>query len=302
MHRFASQKSTRPQTRTALVASAVIAAACGVVGPAASHVHAAAIPFSTSTFTLNHSTVEDQDQGDKPTITGGVLTLTAGKQSDANSVFYNTALPVSAPFTVSFVYQATAVTAGGTGNTVFGADGATFTIAAVSDGLSQIGGRGSGLGYGNNDSGNNRSNNFIANSAAVELTDYPVTGATSFNTGIVTSGAAGGAAGNFTQAGALLFSDPTLVNLTYNGTTLAETLTDQTTGGTFTLTPFAVNLATQTLGTTAYFGFTAGSGGDSSTQTISNFSVTPTGVPEPASIGLAAFAGMGLLARRRRGA
>ena len=110
----------------------------------------AAIPFRSSTFTLNHSTFKDQARGDKPTITNG-------GPSDANSSFYTTPLSVGGPFTASFVYQAVNPTGGGSGAAQFGADGITFTIETTgsTDGTPatmQIGGRGSGLGYGNNDS------------------------------------------------------------------------------------------------------------------------------------------------------
>ena len=75
----------------------------------------AAIPFRSSTFTLNHSTFKDQARGDKPRITGGVLTITNGGPSDANSSFYTTPLSVGGPFTASFVYQAVNPTGGGSG-------------------------------------------------------------------------------------------------------------------------------------------------------------------------------------------
>ena len=283
----------------------ICAAAVTVGLMSASAVRATPIPISTSTFTLNHSTFEDQNSGDIPTVTNGVLTITNNGKSDANSSFYTTPVPVSGPFTASFVYQAGAPSAGGTGSTQFGADGITFVIetTASTDGTpatGQIGGRGAGLGYGTNDSGSGRPAalpNYIANSTAVELTDYPQTGTTSFLTGIVTAGATGAAAGNYTAAGSLLFSDPTLVNLTYTGTALSETLTDQTTGATFTLPAVTENLAGIVGGPTAYIGFTAGTGGDSSTETISNLTFS---VPEPASVGLLAVGGAGLLARRRR--
>ncbi len=299
---------TKPRRSGAAGVLGAAAMVGGVAGSATAH--AAAIPFTASTFTLNHSTFEDQNSGDIPTVLSTTsLRLTNSGNSDANSSFYTTPVAINAPFTASFVYQATGPTGGmNAANDVFGADGITFVIETTgsTDGTpatGQIGGRGAGLGYGNNDSTSGRPAtlpNFIANSTAVELTDYPQTGTTSFLTGIVTAGSTGTAAGNFTAAGSLLFSDPTLVNLVYNGTTLTETLTDQTSGATFALPAVTENLATIVGGSTAFIGFTAGSGGDSAVQTVSNLTFTPTGVPEPTSAALAAAGVTGLLARRRR--
>ena len=283
----------------ALVLSTMVA---GVTIGLAGSAHANSIPFSTGTFTLNHSTYEDQNSFDSPTVTSSsTLTMTNEGDSDANSAFYTTPV-ASGPFTASFVYQAVNPGGGGGGLNQYGADGVTFTIETVNstDGTpatGQIGGRGSGLGWGNNDSNSGRPStlpNYIANSVAVELTDYQ-----QFQTGIVTAGPGGAAAGNYTTAGSLEFSDPTLVNLIYTGTYLDETLTDETTLATYTLAPVAVNIPGIVGGSTAYIGFTAGSGGDSSTETISNLSFTST-VPEPTTLSLLAVASAGLLARRRR--
>jgi hypothetical protein len=77
-------------------------------------------------------------------------------------------------------------------------------------------------------------------------------------------------------------------------------LTDETTLATYTLPAYTVNIASVVGGPTAYIGFTAGSGGDSSTETISSLAFTPAAVPEPASIGAIALGGIALAARRRR--
>jgi hypothetical protein len=89
----------------------------------------------------------------------------------------------------------------------------------------------------------------------------------------------------------LASGDPILVSLSYNGSTLTETLTDQTTSQTFH-TSYAVDLA-GVLGSTALVGFTGSTGGGSSVQTITNFTYAPTSVPEPGSFVLL---GIGLVA------
>jgi hypothetical protein len=275
--------------QTSMVAA--IAAALGLT----SALHAAAITISPSTFTLNHSTHEDQDSHDIPTASGGVLTLLNGGASDANSAFYETPVSLTAPFTASFVMQATNPTGGGSGFSSYGADGYTFTIASLSDGTGLYGGRGSGLGWGNNDSNGRTPPNYIPNSVATEYTVYPGN-AESFETGVVSAGAGGASAGNYTPTG-LLFSDPTLVTITYDGTYLNETLFDESTSASYTLPPVAENLSS-IVGTTGYIGFTGGSGGDSSTVQISSLSFGA--VPEPTSMTLLGVGAAALLGRRRR--
>jgi hypothetical protein len=274
----------------------IVAAAAAALG-IGSTLHASMIPFSSSTFTLNHSTTEDQNSGDIPTISGGVLTLMNGGASDANSSFYTTPVSLTSPFTVSFVMQATNPTGGGSGFTTYGADGYTFTIAALSDGTGDYGGRGSGLGWGNNDSNGRTPPNYIANSVAAEYTIYPG-GSQSFETGVVSAGSGGASAGNYNLTG-VMFSDPTLVTITYTGTTVSETLLDTVSNATYTLPPVAENLSS-IVGSSGYIGFTGGSGGDSSTVQISSLSVTPVGVPEPTSIALLSIGAVTLLGRRRR--
>ena len=74
---------------------------------------------------------------------------------------------------------------------------------------------------------------------------------------------------------------------------MSETPTDQTTLATFTLPAVTENIAAIVGGSTAYIGSTAGSGGDSSTETVGALSFTPTVVPEPTTLAT-------LVARRRR--
>ena len=113
--------------------------------------------------------------------------------------------------------------------------------------------------------------------------------------GIARSGAAGGrgiafnangiiapTVNNFngTNAGVDLSSgDPIQVSITYNGTqhTLTETLTDPTSSNapnTFTYTFYGIDYNAILGGTSAFVGFTGGTGGLNANQQVSNFSFT----------------------------
>ncbi len=67
-------------------------------------------------------------------------------------------------------------------------------------------------------------------------------------------------------------NDPIAVLLSYNGTTnvLTETLKDTVTSATFS-TSYTSDLASVLGASTAWVGFTGGTGAGSSTQTVSNF-------------------------------
>ncbi len=183
------------------------------------------------------------------TISGDVLTLTDNGGYEARSAFYDTPLPVNAPFQATFTYQAS-----GSSDP---ADGAAFVLENDPAGAGGVGGTGSDLGYGG-----------ITPSAAVEFNVY--SGHTR-GTGYYNDGQTGGNGGSdYIATGPvnLASGDPIQVDLTYDGINLVETLTDQTTGATFITTYDNVNLADQLGGNTAYVGFTGGTGGSASTQTI----------------------------------
>jgi hypothetical protein len=198
-------------------------------------------------------------------------------------------------FTTKFTYS---VTAGY-------ADGIAFVLqndprgaSAVSTPTSSVG---SALGYG----GTNK----ITNSAAVEFEIYPF--GSSYGTAFGAGGLIPGDLGNPTTqyssttpvnigtqpvAGGHYISDfqPADVTLVYNGPaqTLTETLYGETEQTTFTTTYTGVDYASLVGGASAYVGFTAGTGGATSTQSISNFSYS-TNLSAPQSIGNAISATSG---------
>jgi hypothetical protein len=217
-----------------------------------------------STFTLNGGA----------TATSSVLTVTDNGGSEARSAFFNTKQSVTA-FNVNFVYTASGDKA---------ADGAAFVLQNSGSGASALGAAGGSLGY----SG-------ITPSAAFELNLYgPNTTGAAFKT----NGSTGGYAATGTVN--IASGDPIAVVLSYNGSVLSATLTDQTTSATYS-TAYVTNLASVLGSSTAFVGFTGGTGGSAATQTISNF--TFVSAPEPGSVALIGSAFLpfaGLIVRRRR--
>jgi autotransporter-associated beta strand protein len=213
---------------------------------------------SNSTWTINSTTITS------PAITNGVLTLTDGNNSEARSAFYNTPMPTTAPFTVSFNYQ---MRRGSTG--AITADGMAFVLQDDPRGASALGGAGGQLGYGDGGSGN-------------QITPSVGTG---FNIYYFVSSPNGLSFGVSASNGSLVNSgttgpvnvesqDPIRVVLSYDGSNMfTESLTDLGNNATYTTSYAVGNLATS-LGNTAYLGFTGATGGDNATQTISNFSTS----------------------------
>ena len=199
------------------------------------------------------------------------LQLTNGGANEASSAFYNTPVNIQS-FTTDFTMQLS--------NAV--ADGMTFTIQNV--GPTALGPAGGGLGYGpdlptNPDPSPNTP---IANSVAVKFDFFSNAGEGTDSTGLYTNGASPTTpAVDMTSSGVILDSGDTMaVHLAYDGTNLALTITDNVVNKTFTQT-WLINIPQTVGGNTAYVGFTAGTGGSSSSQKIETWSFTsnisPTG-------------------------
>ena len=166
--------------------------------------------------------------------------------------------PVSvAKFTASFDYQATPQ-GGGL------ADGLAFILQDSGAGINALGGDGSSLGYGDV---TGTGGTVIARSAAVEFNVYSGhTQGTNF--------AENGSTETYNSTIPVDFwdtGDTIQVALSYNGSTLTETLTDLVNGNSYSTSYDNVNLS-QILGSdTAHVGFSAATGGGASPQTVSNF-------------------------------
>ncbi len=212
---------------------------------------------SASALTLNGAAVNGAD-----------LELTNGGGGEASSAFSTSAINIT-HFTTQFTLLLT-----GSANT---ADGFTFCIQGV--GASAVGAGGGDLGFGG-----------INNSVALKFDLYDNNGEGTDSTGLFTDGADPFNVGsvNLTNTGINLHSgDPMNVSLSYDGTTLTETIIDPVANVTATES-YTIDIPSTVGGNTAYVGFTAGTGGLTSTQYITSWAYTPTTVSPNAPSGLGA--------------
>jgi hypothetical protein len=157
------------------------------------------------------------------------------------------------------------------------ADGMAFVIQNV--GTTALGPSGGGLGYGPDTTGGTGG---IPSSVAVKFDLYSNAGEGTNSTGLYTNGAsptipAVTLGGNVNLHSGDVFN----VHMTYNGTTLTMTITDANVPvDTFT-TSWAVNIPGAVGASTAFAGFTAGTGGQTATQEILTWTFTSSasGVP-----------------------
>lgn len=192
------------------------------------------------------------------TISNGVLQLTDGGTYEAGSAF--SAQPVDVQsFVTTFTFQLTNAQA----------DGFTFTVQNNSP--QALGAFGGELGY-----GAMPGHPGIPNSVALKFDLFNNAGEGNNSTGVYPNGANPNTpATDMTPSGVDLHSgDVMQAQIIYDGADLHLTLTDTTTNAVFQHT-FAVNIP-QTIGsTTAYVGFTGGTGALAATQQILSWSYTP---------------------------
>jgi alpha-L-arabinofuranosidase len=182
------------------------------------------------------------------TVGSGALEITDGGGSEARSAWYSSRVPVNS-FTTDFTLLTTNASA----------DGLTFTIQNT--GLTALGAVGGSLGYAG-----------IGKSVALKFDLYNSAGEGSNSTGVYLNGAQPKLPStDLTSTGIDLHSGHQIrVHLTYDGTTLIETLTDATTNATVT-EQFPVNIPGAVGATTAYVGFTGATGGATAVQKVLNW-------------------------------
>ncbi|HEY2351283.1 MAG TPA: chitobiase/beta-hexosaminidase C-terminal domain-containing protein, partial [Candidatus Acidoferrum sp.] len=199
--------------------------------------------FTTGSMVLNGNA----------SISGTSLTVTPNSPSQASSAWFPTAVNVQ-NFTNDFTFQLTA------GSPT--ADG--FTFALQNNSTAAIGGGGGNLGYMG-----------IGKSIAVKFDLYDNSGEGTDSTGLYLNGVAPMTpAVDMTGSGIDLHSGHVFqVHMTYDGTNLAMTITDNSTAATFTQS-WAVDIPGTVGSTTAFAGFTGGTGGISALQKILTWTLT----------------------------
>jgi Legume lectin domain/Chitobiase/beta-hexosaminidase C-terminal domain/Fn3 associated len=231
-------------------------------------------PAVTATFTINPSAATINFGVGFSTPTGiqfngstdlddSRLQLTNGAANEAGSAFFTTPMNITS-FTTDFTFQLSDAMA----------DGITFTIQNSSAGAKALGPTGGGLGYGPDSIGGTGG---ISNSVAVKYDLYNNNGEGEDSTGLYTNGASPTTpATDMTSSGVILNNGDTMtVHITYNGTTLAMTITDSTVNATFS-TSWPINIPQTIGGNTAFVGFTGGTGGETASQKIETWTFAST--------------------------
>ena len=204
--------------------------------------------FTTSGLQLNGSA----------SVSGTRLRLTSGGSNQAGSAFFSTLVGVQS-FTTDFSFQLTNANA----------DGFTFAIQSVAP--TALGGAGGYLGYAG-----------IARSVAIKFDVYDNLGEGNDSLGVYTGGGIPTTpATNLAGAGIDLHSGHAFqAHVTYDGSSLSVTLTDTVTQALFTWrTPIDIPGAVG--GTSAYVGFTGGTGGLTAVQEILAWTYAPGTTPPP---------------------
>jgi hypothetical protein len=236
---------------------------------------------------------------------GTVLRVTPAVIGQAGAAYSTTAVPLGVNNAFSTQFQFRFTSPGG----IDPADGITFVLAASPTGL---GVGGFGIGYGGvpnsvaiefdtfENGGVDSSSNHVAIDTGGNLTDTDLTNVYGVSNCVL---------GTNTTPGCMSDGNLWTANLSYDGSNLTANLFDPAVGTTFTaINAFPINLASLLGQSTAFVGFTSGTGSGWENHDIINwqFSNTPQlgNAPEPASLlllgsGLLGMAAFALKTRRR---
>ena len=247
---------TTPTTTTADSGSTFQVVVSNAAGPVTSNAAMLTVnpaPSPTVNFNSGFAGATTLTLNGGATISGTRLRLTDGGTNEARSAFFTTLVNVQS-FTNDFSFQLTSPNG----------DGFTFTIQ--NSGLTALGPSGGGLGYGPDQPTKPPG---IGKSVAVKFDLTSNYGEGNDSTGMYTNGASPTfPAIDMTSSGVNLHSGDVMnVHMTYDGTTLAMTITDATAGKSFTAS-WAVNIPSVVGASSAYAGFTAGTGSLTATQEI----------------------------------
>ena len=185
-------------------------------------------------------------------IQGTTLQLVDGGANETHTIYFSTAVAVTT-FTTDFDFQ------------ILNPAGGGFTFILQNQGLNAVGlAGGSGLGSHN-----------INSSVAIKFDIFNNAGEGNDSTGVYLDGASPTVpAVDITPSGIELNSGDELhAHMVYDGTNLTLTITDSSTGDTFTHT-FAVNIPQTVGGNTAFVGFTSATGGSTSIDDVLDWTYT----------------------------
>ena len=297
---------------TRLTVLAILAAACGA-GVGRAQVVSCPAPTYSPDFSSNQSCLtlnRSNPTGDTtyPAFTGPVvseppvstvLRLTPNQGDWASSAWYSTPQAVTGGFSTTFSFQIGSSTSGG-----INADGIAFVIQNSSQGASALGPDGCGIGFGDSASGCVPVTGGIPNSVAIEFNTYGNGSGVDVSGDSVSIQSCGSGANSVDTSCSLKSYDLTgKINLADNGVHVA-TVTYTPPGasncaanGTCStidvvvdgvdLFPGGVSFNISSIGlpgSTAYVGFTAGTGGDNDDQDILSWTFTPQGQSESGTV------------------
>jgi Legume lectin domain/Chitobiase/beta-hexosaminidase C-terminal domain len=275
---FYTLDGSAPSTTSTKYAAPFIVSATTTVGAMATEAGFSNSATAQSVITINGSTTAAINFGagfsaaglqfnGHTKLNGTRLQLTdTTASSEAASAFWTAPVNVQA-FTNDFTFQLTTPNA----------DGFTFTVQNA--GITALGPPGGGLGYGPDTAGGTLG---IAKSVAVKFDLFNNAGEGTNSTGLYSNGASPTLPATTLGGGVNLHSGDILhAHMTYDGTTLTLTLTDTVnTTQTFT-TSFPINIPSTVGGTTAFVGFTGGTGGQTAQQEIITWTYSASAVTAP---------------------